>query len=167
MALLGHNMLIMILTCYYNPPENTILADTSHFVSFSYCMVKPLKWGNLKPWANFLGYSLKIGSFMSMLSYSLKASLFLSFLPDIEGILPKGPYPPCLRMADRALLAGYPQYDPLNTMIQQLQAYHWWWEYRVECMMISWNGNVFCITGTLWGESTGAGHQWIPFTKGQ
>ena len=24
-----------------------------------------------------------------------------------EGILPKGPYPPCLRMADRALLAGY------------------------------------------------------------
>ena len=24
-----------------------------------------------------------------------------------EGILPKGPYPPCLRMADRAFLAGY------------------------------------------------------------
>ena len=30
--------------------------------------------------------------------------------PYIEGILPKGPYPPCLRMADRALLAGYPRY---------------------------------------------------------
>ena len=28
----------------------------------------------------------------------------------IEGMLPKGPYPPCLRMADRALLAGYPRY---------------------------------------------------------
>ena len=28
----------------------------------------------------------------------------------IEGILPKWPYPPCLRMADRALLAGYPRY---------------------------------------------------------
>ena len=28
----------------------------------------------------------------------------------IDGILPKGPYPPCLRMADRALLAGYPQH---------------------------------------------------------
>ena len=28
----------------------------------------------------------------------------------INGILPKGPYPPCLRMADRALLAGYPRY---------------------------------------------------------
>ena len=25
----------------------------------------------------------------------------------IDGILPKGPYPPCLRMADRALLVGY------------------------------------------------------------
>ena len=31
-------------------------------------------------------------------------------VPHIEGILPKGPYPPCLRMADRALLAGYPRY---------------------------------------------------------
>ena len=29
---------------------------------------------------------------------------------DIDGILPKGPYPPCLRMADRALLAGYPRH---------------------------------------------------------
>ena len=28
----------------------------------------------------------------------------------IDGILPKGPYPPCLRMADCALLAGYPRY---------------------------------------------------------
>ena len=28
----------------------------------------------------------------------------------IEGILPKGPYPPCLRMADKALLAGYPRH---------------------------------------------------------
>ena len=28
--------------------------------------------------------------------------------PYIDGILPKGPYLPCLRMADRALLAGYP-----------------------------------------------------------
>ena len=30
-------------------------------------------------------------------------------IPYVEGILPKGPYPPCLRMADRALLAGYPR----------------------------------------------------------
>ena len=29
--------------------------------------------------------------------------------PHYDGILPKGPYPPCLRMADRALLAGYPR----------------------------------------------------------
>ena len=27
----------------------------------------------------------------------------------LEGILLKGPYPPCLHMADRALLAGYPR----------------------------------------------------------
>ena len=28
----------------------------------------------------------------------------------IEGILPKGPYPPRSRMADRAILAGYPRF---------------------------------------------------------
>ena len=28
----------------------------------------------------------------------------------IESVLPKGPYPPCLRMADRALFAEYPRY---------------------------------------------------------
>ena len=28
----------------------------------------------------------------------------------IEDILPKGPYPPCLRMVDRAPLAGYPRH---------------------------------------------------------
>ena len=31
----------------------------------------------------------------------------------IEGILPKGPYLPCVSMAGRALLAGYPQYTRL------------------------------------------------------
>ena len=29
----------------------------------------------------------------------------------IEGILPKGPYRPCVSMAGGALLAGYPQYE--------------------------------------------------------
>ena len=28
---------------------------------------------------------------------------------DVEGMPPKGPYPPCLRMAGRAVLAGYPR----------------------------------------------------------
>ena len=35
--------------------------------------------------------------------------------PDIDGILPKGPYPPCLRMADKALLGGYPRYFYTNS----------------------------------------------------
>ena len=35
----------------------------------------------------------------------------------IEGILPKGPYPPCLRMADGALLAGYPRYVTSTTYL--------------------------------------------------
>ena len=29
---------------------------------------------------------------------------------NIDGMLPKGPYPPCLRVADRALLTGHPRY---------------------------------------------------------
>ena len=33
----------------------------------------------------------------------------------------------------------------------------------VQFMMTSSNGNIFHITGPLWGESTG--HQWIPLTK--
>ena len=32
-----------------------------------------------------------------------------SYPTQIEDILPKGSYPPCLRMADGALLAGYPR----------------------------------------------------------
>ena len=33
------------------------------------------------------------------------------------------------------------------------------------CMMISCYGNAFCITGLLWGESTG--DRWISLTKSQ
>ena len=36
--------------------------------------------------------------------------------PFIEGILPNGPYPLCLRMADRTLLAGYPRHDDGTTI---------------------------------------------------
>ena len=45
--------------------------------------------------------------------------------PQIEGILPKGPYPPCLRMADRALLAGYPRIG--NSFSRT------WWKVRFSC----------------------------------
>ena len=41
----------------------------------------------------------------------------------IDGILPKGPYPPCLHMADRALLAGYPRYI----------LYFYVWKYPAQC----------------------------------
>ena len=44
-------------------------------------------------------------------------------LYDIEGILPKGPYPPCSRMADRALLAGYPRntHTPMDNVRVMLE----------------------------------------------
>ena len=30
-------------------------------------------------------------------------------------------------------------------------------------MTMSSNGNIFCVTGPLWGDSSG--HQWIPLTE--
>ena len=40
----------------------------------------------------------------------------LTLAVDIDGTLPKGPYPPWLCMADRALLAGYPRYTLFHSM---------------------------------------------------
>ena len=41
---------------------------------------------------------------------------------DIEGILPKGPYLPCVSMAGKALLAGYPRYAELPAILSSLDA---------------------------------------------
>ena len=43
-------------------------------------------------------------------SDSFIAVIYAPDLRHIDGILPKRPYPPCLRMAERVLLAGYPRY---------------------------------------------------------
>ena len=44
-------------------------------------------------------------------------------LAQFEGILPKGPYPPCVSMAGRALFAGYPQIDVYVKMTQKVRPY--------------------------------------------
>ena len=44
---------------------------------------------------------------------------------QIDGILPKGPYPPCLRMADGALLAGYPRNICGYSFIQNVSIVNW------------------------------------------
>ena len=67
-----------------------------------------------------VGYTLKCSTIYHDITYStaisaeLKSDLELAkdtsyFATQFDGIMPKGPYPPCLRMADRALLAGYPR----------------------------------------------------------
>ena len=56
-----------------------------------------------------------------ILQYSVGISL-LVHTSLIQGILPKGPYLPCVSMAGRALLAGYPRY-----------------------MVSAYNANVFCL----------------------
>ena len=53
-----------------------------------------------------------------------------------------------------------------NRLLSQASATAWQdprgWPFR-DCMMTSSNGNIFRVTGPLWGEFTG--HRWIPLTK--
>ena len=59
---------------------------------------------------NHLLYLNGINWIVVILSWlSKNNSAFYGFFTQFDGILPKGPYPPCLRMADRTLLAGYPR----------------------------------------------------------
>ena len=92
------------------------------------------KWQHFQFTVNWIGYIKKHG----WQSKSLLLKLQRLF-PVIKGILPKGPYLPCLPMADRALLAGYPHnqrlfkytvpsWDDWHTMIVQLSYNH-----RVPC----------------------------------
>ena len=61
--------------------------------------------------------------------------------------------------------------DKLSTKYNQTQGCHIWalyiqcyWTQKNQYMMKPPNGTIFCVTGPLWGESTG--HRWIPL-KGQ
>ena len=70
--------------------------------------------------------------------------------PAIEGILPKGPYLPCLRMADGALLAGYPRYHhriSLQTCVKEISA---WKSYYVTFTFHSIKfGSIFAVTESI------------------
>ena len=54
----------------------------------------------------------------------------------IEGMLPKGPYLPCVIMAGRALLAGYPRYQSKNSQ-------------KAFCTLL-FRWAMDCIFGVLW-----------------
>ena len=76
-------------SCYHSAP-------TIFNKSFSY-LVQPLTW--VGAWTILI----------IMVVYFVGSFGTCDFV-NIERILPKGPFPPFLRMADRALLAGYPPY---------------------------------------------------------
>ena len=52
---------------------------------------------------------IKVGRFNKSKLYWYQSTGYAHF----DGILQKGPYPPCLRMADRALLVGYPRFQQI------------------------------------------------------
>ena len=60
-------------------------------------------WGK-----NFIQYQITIRKNYLTVSFS-SCSIPQIYSCKCDGILPKGPYLPCLCMADRALLAGYPR----------------------------------------------------------
>ena len=66
----------------------------------------PSIWSSLLP-----GYIHSFKEIENTQNRNTKCLVCCSYHLLIEGILPKGPYLPCLRMADRALLAGYPRYE--------------------------------------------------------
>ena len=65
----------------------------------------------------FDNINIRVKCFTTSFRFLLFALLFQSHdCPDIEGTLPKGPYPPCLRMADRPFWQ-----DTLDIWLAQLQ----------------------------------------------
>ena len=61
---------------------------------------RSLQWSGF--WMNWFVLHREVHLSHSFVQWTLEKA-------DVDGILPKGSYPPCLRMADRALLAGYPR----------------------------------------------------------
>ena len=63
-----------------------------------------LQWGN--HWRLFIRRMMKHGWTDKAWNGNLTTIYIYIY---VDGILPKGPYPPCLRMADRVLLTEYPR----------------------------------------------------------
>ena len=61
---------------------------------------------------------------------------------NIEGILPKWPYPPCLRMADRAFLSGYSRYIYIYICVYLWRFYTPW---RWCDVTVTWQANVHSL----------------------
>ena len=96
--------LAKIISRKYTTPEITFMVRNSswNFV----CVPKAWLWSHLQ------SFSLKLSSQVLFLRYIHFERIFwrareTTPRPHFEGILPTGPYLPCVSMAGRALLAGY------------------------------------------------------------
>ena len=87
-------------------------------------------------WSQFSRQQFQI-HFLEILQSCTKPSTWW-----LDGILPKGPYLPCLRMADRALLAGYHQ------CVGILVAGGFDWQVPVVAMILQPEGTVVLLA--LW-----------------
>ena len=94
---------------------------------------------------------------------TLKSAFSTSHTAQFDGILPKGPYPPCLRMADRALLAWYPRIEVSSSVwewtffwaimifkVSMWGAHYAWVGVATIGAPLNWNVNY---TNVLWSIS--------------
>ena len=87
----------------------------------------------------------------------------LALNTDIDGILPRGLYPPCVRMADMALLAGYARYHMFRQAVPIVDDPMWkWMSFMVvsalsfgSFRLCSWDVFCWCLffICTKWFES--------------
>ena len=100
----------------YIPPtsiENALsIISAKHYAKYPisiqrnmHCSLAAEMFKNTKPgrWP-YINFRLVIN-----MEFELPTVCLVITVPLLDGILPKGPYPSCLRMADRALLTGYPR----------------------------------------------------------
>ena len=130
--ILQNNMVVIIYTAsfskfrvtfvYWQYDVSTVSVTTQilHKVYYwNYFMRCALRWKSLvllssksyydtKYATNFLYCLLLLPILVNCFSDNFSQLIMCFCNTHFEGILPKGPYLPCLSMADRALLAGYP-----------------------------------------------------------
>ena len=74
--------------------------------------------------------------------YLTRIQIYWLLLAQFEGILPKGPYLPCVSMAGRALLAGYHRIINIIKLVTYRHLQGIIWTYMILCTV--WDNYIIC-----------------------
>ena len=107
----------------YDPLYNSIFCITKHLFEM------PFSPGNAQ---KAMKQQMTFNKISTSTSFPSTAARY--FLPwNIEVILPKGPYLPCVSMAGRALLAGYHRYISVQIIFERLKWVEWNYNSFITC----------------------------------